>query len=55
LWTHQLGTSESDCGSGVAVDGSGNAYITGFTGGTLDGNAKGVTAMPPAKVNGVSR
>ena len=38
LWTEQLGTSSSDDGRGVSVDGSGNAYVTGLTYGGLDGN-----------------
>ena len=33
-----LGTSEYDGAQGVAVDGSGNIFIAGFTGGDLDGN-----------------
>ncbi|MCP4379176.1 MAG: PEP-CTERM sorting domain-containing protein [bacterium] len=37
-WTRQLGTSDSDGGYGVSVDGSGNAYVTGSTQGDLDGN-----------------
>jgi len=36
--TKQLGTASSDFGYGVAVDGSGNAYVTGYTSGGLDGN-----------------
>jgi hypothetical protein len=39
LWTRQLGTTESDHSYGIAVDPSGNVYITGFTEGDLDGNA----------------
>jgi beta-propeller repeat-containing protein len=38
LWTRQLGTAISDWGEGVSVDGSGNAYVTGYTEGGLDGN-----------------
>jgi len=37
-WTKQLGSSESDSGSGVTTDSSGNIYVTGYTGGGLDGN-----------------
>jgi hypothetical protein len=36
-WTRQLGTTLSDESRGVAVDGLGNAYITGTTNGSLDG------------------
>ena len=38
LWTQQLGTAVYDYGRGVSVDGSGNAYVTGYTYGDLDGN-----------------
>jgi len=38
LWTRQLGTSSLDGAYGVAVDGSGNAYVAGHTLGGLDGN-----------------
>ena len=37
-WTKQLGTSSSDGGIGVTTDSSGNIYVTGTTGGGLDGN-----------------
>ena len=38
LWTEQLGTTSGDYGIGVSVDGSGNAFVTGYTFGSLDGN-----------------
>ena len=37
-WTKQLGTSSWGWGKGVSTDSSGNIYVTGFTGGGLDGN-----------------
>ena len=37
-WTKQLGTSANDFGYGVTVDSSDNIYVTGTTGGGLDGN-----------------
>ncbi len=37
LWTRQIGTTANDYSRGVAVDGSGNAYITGHTNGSLGG------------------
>jgi len=37
-WTRQLGTSESESGRGVTIDGLGNVFITGVTTGGLGGN-----------------
>jgi len=37
-WTRQLGTSLYEGGFGVTVDSSNNIYVTGWTGGGLDGN-----------------
>jgi len=36
-WSQQIGTSSDDRSYSVAVDGSGNAYISGETGGSLGG------------------
>jgi hypothetical protein len=36
-WTRQIGTTTDDYGQSVAVDGSGNAYISGYTYGSLGG------------------
>jgi len=40
-WTRQLGTSSIDSSLGVSADGLGNVYISGFTGGSLDGTKAG--------------
>jgi hypothetical protein len=37
LWTRQVGTTSFDSGQSVAVDGLGNAYISGETWGSLGG------------------
>jgi len=37
LWSRQLGTAAPDFGESIAVDGNGNAYVTGYTNGGLDG------------------
>jgi len=36
-WTQMLGTALGEYGRSVAVDGSGNSYLTGMTDGNLDG------------------
>ena len=35
MWTRQFGSSEPYSASGVAVDGEGNVYVAGWTGGAL--------------------
>ena len=37
-WTKQLGTSSGDYWNDVTTDSSDNIYVTGYTGGRLDGN-----------------
>lgn len=36
-WTREFGTSNIDGGTGVTVDGTGNVYVIGYTGGILPG------------------
>jgi len=43
-WTKQLGTSQHDRAYDVATDSSGNVYVTGYTGGGLDGNSSAGSA-----------
>ncbi|MGB2997585.1 MAG: SBBP repeat-containing protein, partial [Phycisphaerae bacterium] len=43
LWTQQLGTSDCDTSRGVSVDGLGNVYISGTTGGSLGGPNAGAS------------
>ena len=51
-WTKQLGTSSNDIANGVAVDSFDNIYVTGYTGGGLDGNTNaGVTDLFLVKYN----
>ena len=37
-WTRQLGSSGVDVGRGVVTDSTGDVYVAGYTGGSLDGN-----------------
>ena len=37
-WTKQLGSSSNDYARGISIDSSGTIYVTGGTGGGLDGN-----------------
>jgi beta-propeller repeat-containing protein len=41
LWTRLISTDRIDGGSGVAVDGQGNVYVSGATGGDLAGDNAG--------------
>ena len=43
-WIRQLGTSTDDRSHSVAVDGSGNVFISGYTYGDLDGPGAGTLA-----------
>ena len=50
-WTQQFGTSSLDFPRGVAVDTTGNIYVTGDTGGSLDGTTNGGTDTFLVKYN----
>jgi hypothetical protein len=41
LWIRQLGTSDGDASFGIATDGAGNVYISGWTAGSLGGANQG--------------
>jgi hypothetical protein len=46
LWTRQLGTSNWDVGTSIAIDDNGDAYVTGFTSGNFGRqNAGGADAF----------
>ena len=45
VWTRQFGTEANDFSRGVAVDATGNTYVTGTTGGSLDGTNTGGTFL----------
>jgi hypothetical protein len=49
LWTRQFGSAGADYACGIAVDGAGNPYITGFTDGSLGGPSAGYLDVYLAK------
>ncbi len=54
LWTRQFGTAQEESAFGVASDGSGNVFVTGWTKGGLDGNSPaGEYDLFLAKYNGM--
>ncbi len=51
-WTKQLGTSADDRGYNITSDSGGNVYVTGYTGGGLDGNSNaGMSDLIVVKYN----
>ena len=50
-WTKLMGGTESEVGYDVAIDSSGNAYVTGYTSGTLDGTSAGNSDIFLVKYN----
>ena len=50
-WSKQFGTSSGDVGTIVRVDSSGNVYVTGFTGGGMDGSNQGSSDIFLVKFN----
>lgn len=53
LWSQQIGTPDGDFSRSVAVDGSGNVFITGSTEGSLEGiNAGELDASGNAYITG---
>jgi len=50
-WTQQLGTASFDIGKAIAVDSSGNVYLTGDTDGVLGSAANGETDAFVAKLD----
>lgn len=51
LWTKQFGTSAEDIGQGVSIDSSGNAYVTGYTSGSISGSNQGLSDVFVRKYN----
>jgi hypothetical protein len=53
LWSRMIGSAEDDGGTGVAVDGNGDVYVTGSAGASIDGQAHlGQQDFFVAKYNG---
>jgi hypothetical protein len=51
LWTRQFGTPGVDIAFGIAVDGTGDVYVTGYTDGALRGTPKGGFDVFIRKIN----